>query len=479
MFKKMMKHLINNPGLKILSIVIAVILWLVVVNVDNPQITKSFSVPIEFINEDMVADMGKVYEVVGQEDNTEPVYVTINVTGPRKTMDLDMMTAANFTATVDLSQVDYQSPNEEKPVPINVTAKRYSDLLTITQSTRNLMVTLEDLAEEQVYVVGTTTGTPAEGYAIGEMTVSPNLINISGPQSVVSRIKRIGAVVDVEGAIADITVNAMLVLYDENGEVVESSQIKLSRDEVTVTVEILSTKTVPVVCETSGEPADGYVFTGVEYAPETVAIKGKAEALNNVSSITIRGEAINLDGATGDVENSIDITPYLPEGVSLVDPEENKIAVRAVVERLEVTTLSLPVENLEVLNLPEEYEVVYGVSAVSVSVRGRSEELADLTAEQLRASIDLNGLEPGSHRVELDITLNDDRFEVIGTAYVQVTVQEIGAEEEPGGTVPGTGGTDGTGTGTDGSGTGGTDGSGPGGGTGGSGTGSMGEDGTE
>lgn len=463
MFKKMMKHLINNPGLKILSAVIAVLLWLVVVNVDNPQITDPFTVPVEFINEDMVADMGKVYEVVGHEEDNEPIFITIYVTGPRKIMDT--LTSANFTATVDLSQVEYQSPNEEKPVPINVEARRYSDDLTITQSTRNLMITLEDLAEEQVYVVGTTTGTPAEGYAIGEMMVSPNLINVSGPQSVVSRVKRIGAVADVAGATADITVNAMLVLYDENGEVVESSQIKLSQEMVAVTVEILSTKTVPVVCETSGEPADGYVFTRVEYAPETVTVKGKAEALNNVSNITIPGEAINLDGATGDVENSVDITPYLPEGVSLVDAEENKIAVRAVVERLEVRSLSLPVENLEVLNLTEGYEVVYGVSTVSVTVRGRSEELTDLTADQLQGSIDLNGLEPGSHRVEVTITLDDDRYEVLGTVYVQLTVQEIGAEEEPGGA-------DGSGTGTDDSGTGGTDGSGTG-GTGGT------EDGTE
>ena len=467
MFKKMMKHLINNPGLKILSAVIAVLLWLVVVNVENPQISDNFAVPIEFINEDMVANMGKVYEVVGHEDSSEPIFVNITVTGPRKTME--SLTAASFTATVDLAQVEYQSPNEEKPVPINVTTRRNG--LTITQTTRNLMITLEDLAEEQVYVVGTTAGTPAEGYAIGEMTVSPNLINISGPQSLVSRVKRIGAVADVAGATSDITVSATLVLYDENNEVIESSQIKLSQEAVTVNVEILSTKTVPVICETSVTPADGTLFTAVEYAPENVTDKGKAEILNNVSSVTIPGEAINLDGATRDVENSIDITTYLPEGVSLVDPEENKIAVRALVERLEVKNLELPVTDLEQLNLPEGYEAVYGVPSVTVSVRGRSEELAELTADQLRASIDLNDLEPGIHRIEVNIT-QDDRFEVIGTVYVQVTVEEIDAGEEPGGTAPGTGGTGGTGTdGTDDSGTGGADGGDAGGGA------SEGEDG--
>ena len=112
MFKKMMKHLINNPGLKILSAVIAVLLWLVVVNVENPQISDNFAVPIEFINEDMVANMGKVYEVVGHEDSSEPIFVNITVTGPRKTME--SLTAASFTATVDLAQVEgFEREGEE------------------------------------------------------------------------------------------------------------------------------------------------------------------------------------------------------------------------------------------------------------------------------------------------------------------------------------------------------------------------------
>ena len=68
MVKKLMKHLANNPGLKILSIVIAVILWLVVVNFNNPKITNTFTIPVTVINNEVLEDMGKTYDPVGQTD---------------------------------------------------------------------------------------------------------------------------------------------------------------------------------------------------------------------------------------------------------------------------------------------------------------------------------------------------------------------------------------------------------------------------
>lgn len=423
MFKKMMKHLTNNLSLKILSIGIAVILWLVVVNFDNPEITKPFNVPVDILGEETLTSWEQVYQLV--DDNR---MASIRVTGKRKL--LESLNSTDFRATADLSQVDFQDENDVKAIPIRITVpKRYEDQLTYSQDTKNLLITLEDLATKQSVVLGTTSGMPAEGYAIGEVTVSPNLISLSGPLSEVEKVSRIVANVNVNGLTEDVTMSVTPILQDENGKVIEDSRIKLSQDKVTVSVQILGTKTVAVECDTTGEPMDGYLFAGLEYAPDTVEIKGESEVLNNIHSIRIPGEAINLQGATGDVENTIDITPYLPEGVSLVNPEENKIAVKALVERLEVKNLDLPVDKLEKLNIQEGYEAIYNTSVIVIPVRGRSEELQELTEANIRASIDLNGLEPGIHRVTVDIIL-DPRYQVIGTVTIQVTIEEIGA---PGG----------------------------------------------
>lgn len=438
MFKKMMKHLANNPSLKILSIGIAVILWLVVVNYDNPEITKAYNIAVDILGEETLASWEQVYQVVG--DNR---MAAIRVTGKRKL--LESLNSSDFRATADLSQVDFQEDGDVKAVPIRITMpKRYEDVLSYSQDTKNLLITLEDLATEQKVVKGTASGTPAEGYAIGDVDVNPNLISLSGPLSEVEKVSRIVANVNVNGLTEDVTMSVTPILQDENGKVIEDSRIKLSMDTVTVSVQILGTKTVTVECDTTGEPMDGYLFTGLEQAPDTVVIKGESEVLNNIYSIRIPGEAINLQGATGDVENSIDITPYLPEGVSLVNPEENKIAVKALVERLEMKNLELPVDQLETLNIQEGYEAIYNTSVIVVPVRGRSVELENLTEADIRASVDLNNLTPGIHRVTVDIIL-DARYQVVGMVTLQVTIEEIGAADDEEDTENG----DGNGTGTD------------------------------
>ena len=426
MLKKVMKSLVNNLGLKILSILIAVGLWMVVVNLDDPEITKRYSIPVTVLNSEVLEESGKVYDVVDESD-----IAVFNVTGKRSYVD--NLSGSDFTATADLSQIiELNSNSEEKFVPIYISSKRYENKLTISAKTINMRITIEDLSTEQSYVVCETTGTPAEGYAIGEATVSPNLIKISGPQSVVSKVSRIVAGVSVDGLTEDITASVNPVLYDDKNNVIESTQIKLSQDRVTVSVQILGTKIIPVKCETTGIPADGYQFVGLEYAPETIAIKAEPSVLNNVHQITIPGEAINLEGATGDVENNIDITAYLSDmGVSLVNPEENKIAVKALVERLERKTYNLPIDAITINNPPEEYEVSYGSTEISVPIRGRSSELAELAAEQIHASIDLEGLEVGTHSVTVEIVV-DERFQLLGMVTLRVHIKEKPEEtDEP------------------------------------------------
>ena len=146
---------------------------------------RSFNIPVTVTNDRILEERGKVYEVVGQS-NTATIYVK----GKRRY--LDNLTGSDFIATADLSQiVDLNEDGNEKWVPINVSARRYEKELAITQKSVNMRITLEDLSTEQFYISCDTSGTPAEGYAIGEVEVSPNLIKISGPRSVVSKISRV------------------------------------------------------------------------------------------------------------------------------------------------------------------------------------------------------------------------------------------------------------------------------------------------
>ena len=436
MFKKRLSRLNSNIALKILSVLFAVILWLAVNNYDNPDITRTFRVPVSTTEEQVLINMGKAYTI-----DPDTSVAIISVTGPRKTVD-DFQTS-DFKATADLSQLSgYEDGVQTTDIVVeasNTTVQEKIDKdkcevklsKLVGGKEQQLRVTLEPRTDEQTYVVGETTGTPADGYAIGDIFVSPNLIKVSGPMSVVSQIDKIAAPVNVDNLTADCSVDASLVMYDAEGNVIEDSKITLTPNVVTVNVQILGTKTVPVECGTTGTPAEGYVFVALEYAPKEVVIKGSPFVLNNIDKITIPADTINLTGATADVENSIDITPYLVDaGVSLVKPEENKIAIKAVVEKLETKQLELPVSALTVENLSDNYEVTYGATAVPVTVRGRSKDISALTASHLKGTINLRNLQPGTYNVVVVIEL-DEKCEVLGEITVQVTIAEKG-QDSPG-----------------------------------------------
>lgn len=424
MLKKMMKHLVNNPGLKVLSLLLSVVLWMVVVKMADPDATKSFSVSVEILNKNVITEMGKVPGIVGNSD-----IAMFYITGPRSYVE--KMSSDDFKVTADLSQLDLNQDGDVKLVPIEISAKKNEKWITIMQRTVNLQITLEDLSEKKFVITPEVVGVPAEGCAIGTVEVVPNLLNISGPESIVSRISRVSAAINVDGVSSDVTDNVMPTLYDEDEKVIESDLLEMNQSFVTIKAKILGTKSVPVHCQVSGTPAEGYEYRGLEYAPETVLVKGEASLLNSINAINIPEDVINIDGVREDTEVDIDLNPYLAEvGLSLVDETTNRIAVRVLIEAKETKEFTLPVERINITGLEDDYELTYSGSFAKISVRALKEDMDTLQVADINGALDVSGLAPGVHTLQLNVTLPSDKFEVINTVNVQITIEDKNAEPE-------------------------------------------------
>lgn len=422
MFKKLMKRLTNNMGLKLLSVLFSVVLWLVVVNIADPDATKTFSIPVNIQNKEVIEQMGKVPDVIGDTD-----IAVFSISGPRSYVE--EMDADDFTVIADLSQVDLTEEDETKLVRIEVTPKKYEKYITVHQKTVNMQITLEELAEKNFVISPVTTGTPADGCAIGDVEVTPNLLAVSGPESIVSKISKVTATINVNGISSDVTDNVVPVLYDEEGNVISSDLLETNQATVNIKANILGTKSLSIQCDVTGEPADGYEYTGLEYAPQTITVKGEAQILNTMNVITIPGEVIDITGATSNVENTIDINGYLPEGVSLVDEEVNQIAIKALIIPKASKIFNLPTENINIDGLRDNYELTYNVTAVPVNIRASQDEIDGFNVSNIQASIDVSELEPGTHTVQLELTISNEKYEVVGTVSVQIEIKDLDAEE--------------------------------------------------
>ena len=173
MVRRAWKVITNNFGLKLLAALFAVILWLVVVNIDDPKISQRFSTSVVIENTEYLTSQGKYFEIM---DDTNTVVFTVTA----KRSYIEKLSNTDFKAVANMENAVIDSEKNEGKVPIEVTALRYGSLVTISKATQNLEIALDNLAQNQFIVGVETTGTLPEDCALGEVSARPNLLKVSG-----------------------------------------------------------------------------------------------------------------------------------------------------------------------------------------------------------------------------------------------------------------------------------------------------------
>ena len=133
MLNRIIRMITNNFGLKILAVVFAGVLWLAVVNIDDPVTTRSFTTTVSVENSDYLTGIGKYYEIEN-DSNT----ITFKVSGKRSY--LERMSNSDFRAVADLELIENLNR-----VPIEITPQRYSGYVTIASKVYYLELNVEDL----------------------------------------------------------------------------------------------------------------------------------------------------------------------------------------------------------------------------------------------------------------------------------------------------------------------------------------------
>lgn len=414
MLNRIIRIITNNFGLKILAVVFAGVLWLAVVNIDDPVTTRSFTATVSVENSDYLTGIGKYYEIEN-ESNT----ITFKVSGKRSY--LERMSNSDFRAVADLKLIENLNR-----VPIEITPQRYGGYVTIASKVYYLELNVEDLVAKPYVISVQTEGKPVKQRALGEMSVSPTLLRVSGPVSVIDTIDRVVATVNVEGMSQDITDSVIPSLYDKEGNEVDTKDLSFNIQNVMVSVKILDTKEVPLNFQTSGTLQEGYEYVDMEYTPETVEIKGESAVLNTINSISVPEEVLDLTDATGDIEKEVDISAYLPEGATLVDNGQAKVSVKVKIEKHEKRTFKVPTANITVSHLASGYSAEFLAETIEVELEGLALDLDALDETTLTGSIDVSGMTAGEHTVNLDLNL-DSKFKMAKNATVTVDIVLEGA----------------------------------------------------
>lgn len=408
--------LLNNLGYKVLSLVIAVMVWLVIINIADPVTTRTFSgLEVEIKNQSAITSINQVYEIIEGR--------TVDFTVKGKASVVKNLKLTDFIAYADLSKLSRVYAAE-----ITVKCDKNEDI-EVDSGNQMLVVKLENVDKKNIQVSVEAKGDVADGYYVGDFEIKPNMITVSGGESKIKNLDTVKIIVDVAGAKKDFTQKVQPIAYDKDGSIIDSSYLTFSNsgspiNDISVNVTVYNTKTVPVVLDVSGTPAENYVYEGdYEYSPETLVVGGSTRKLSKIDSLVI---PVDITDATGiNYETSVFLSDYLPDGVKPVN-EEEKVAVRITLEPVISKTLDIPVTDVAFKNISDDTTVTYANSndLVSIELRGTAEQLGKFSTDSVEAYIDLKDAKKGNCYLQVQFSKLPSEYIVSESKLINVFVAD-------------------------------------------------------
>ena len=404
------KSIFNHLGLKIISLVLAVLFWVIVMNLSDYSMTKTISnISVEQRNGDKIEEMGKVYDVTDGET------VDIVVKGPRSVVD--PLVAGDFYAYADLGDL---SVTNSAAIRVQAKESRINSSIEINPVDDTMNLTIEDKVERELPIKAIANGDVADGYAIGGLKVTPNIIRLEGPESIVDRVTEVRASVDARGVSSNLKKAVTPICINAYGESMADRPIELSVTEVTVELTVYPTKTVPLKLKTVGTPESDYSVVELNYNPQEVTIAGTEDNLQKVNAIYI--EDISVEGLSENKEMNVQITDYLPDGVILADSNK-EVAVNIVMQEQTVRELEVSAADIAMMGMNVAYDYTLKTStAFKIRLKGLETDIGGVDKEALQLSVDATDLPVGEHVMKLSYaTPKNTTVTVLGKVTLEIT----------------------------------------------------------
>ena len=395
----------QNNGFKVLSVLLALLVWGYVTVTQNPLTEATFSVPVEIRN--LAAGLAQPdtnYQVQVRVQGTAGVINDLSSYDIAAYVDLTGMEAGEATPVVNIE------------LPPNVTL--------VSRSPESLELTLYPKVSENFTVEVRVNGTPAEGYHMLDPVVTPNIVSLSGSDLFIGSVATVYVTADVDGLAENYNQNLAVEVLSAAGENI-TDHFSCYPTAVNVMIPLVQDQpeaSLPVRCSVTGEPAEGYKVSRIVVEPSTVKAFAPQEILDTL--MYLEAESVNVDGLSAPTSFNAAVTA--PSGVSL---SQDSVTVVVQIEPVDSVTFACPLTDLR--NGSRDLKWTCAVESCSVTLFGTSAYLQTLTADDVKLYVDLSGLsEPGVYElpVEAEFPTGVTSSSVSPSA---VTVTAEAKEEQP------------------------------------------------
>lgn len=360
----------SNTFLKIISVVIAVVLWAYVIEGVNPMKSTTIKdVPVQLLNVDSLTSNGLAL-------SGEASY-TVDVVVEGKRADLNKLNPGEIIAEANL----FGYSIGKNYIPVTTSAPE--GIIVMQANPNKIIVTIEELVEVTRPIKVVFAGQFEEGMEAGQITTQPETIRVSGAKSEVGAVSYVEAEVNTtrlttEGS----TIQTNAVAVNRNGDVV--SNVRLSSSFINVTARLFRLKEVPLNVEITGEVAPIYEVTNLDI-PGSIRIRGTAGALSGINGLA----AASVDISSVTNTSRIPLTIELPEGVEFANGYENP-SVGITIEPVASQQFVYTSDEILIEGVDGASDIKITTPQITVTASGSEEVIAELLKGDLQPYLTLD-----------------------------------------------------------------------------------------
>lgn len=361
----MINKLKNNSKIKIISLLSAMVLWMYVMAIVDPEETKLFeNIPVTITNKNELNERDLV--IYPEQDLTTNIYVTGKLSNLKKVTKDDINVYGQINNPLE--------GNNEIYLKVSTSQRVNYDFKNPV-----MIVTLEKIISEDKSIKVDITGSGKNN--VDNIMLQDNIdkVSISGPRSLVNKVKRVVGTVKVSGESNNFSQSIKLEPVDANGKVVEG--VELEKDSVNVNIILLAQKTVPITLKLSDNSESGVNYT---MSQNTVTIKGKKDIVDSINDIETQPVKLSeiLPGT------SKDIYLQVPSGITI---ETKYITIKKNSEENAVAEYTYTAENIEIRNNTENIDKskIKFPNSINVSIE-YLQSIGSINKDDIKLYIDLN-----------------------------------------------------------------------------------------
>ena len=301
---------------------------------------------------------------------------------------------SSFVATVDLSGVVPKDGLATVPIQVQAVDGR---IRVLGYDPAVASILLEPLKTKPV-PVKVEHGVVPDGLTLGETSVDPETVLVSGPESVILRVDAARADVLIQPAGLDIDQDVELVPVDKLGNALRSLDVTPPTARVVIAVfSDRQTRSLPVDPNITGTPAAGFEIESVTVDPQVALVAGDADTLAGLTQVET--DPIPMTGVSADETVTVELA--LPTGVVSVGDQPIKVSIKL----RPVTATRTFDAGLRLLGASSALTYALSVDRVLVTIGGSTADLDRLSAATLVVDLDVAGLKPGDHEVPVTANL--------------------------------------------------------------------------